>query len=99
MQFTDITDEWSRQKVLDRLSYDKLSEEEQEKYRKRFGELGYDLDAPEQGITDMVLRWAVGGLAESLPFMAAPLAGGLAGAEYVPPQIRKIPIFGKNWNP
>ena len=66
-----------------------------EKYRKRFGELGYDLDAPEQGITDMVLRWAVGGLAESLPFMAAPLAGGLAGAEYVPPEIRKIPIFGK----
>ena len=67
VQFTDITDEWSRQKVLDRLSYDKLPQEEQEKYRKRFGELGYDLDAPEQGITDMVLRWAVGGLAESLP--------------------------------
>ena len=99
VQFTDITDEWSRQKVLDRLSYDKLPKEEQEKYRKRFGELGYDLDAPEQGITDMVIRWAAGGLAESLPFMAAPLAGGLAGAEYVPPQIRKIPIFGKKLEP
>jgi len=97
VQFMDILDENNRQDIREELNYDSLSEKDKEKYRKLFPNL--NLDAKEQGVTDMVIRWAAGGLAESLPFMAAPLAGGVLGAEKVPPQISKIPLVGKRLAP
>ena len=101
VQFTDIVNERRRQKLLN--YYDAgdmdVPEEEKEMFKKSFPYQDFDEDAPEQSITNMVARWAVGGIAESLPFMGPTLLGGIAGMEVVPDQLRKIPVIGKKLDP
>ena len=72
VQFTDIVNERRRQKLLNYYDAGNMDvpEEEKEMFKKSFPYQDFDEDAPEQSITNMVARWAVGGIAESLPFMA-----------------------------
>ena len=75
VQFMDILGEWNRQDILDELNYEKLSDEEKQKYKESLP--GYDLDAPEKSITNMVARWAIGGITESVPLDGSSISGWL----------------------
>ncbi len=97
VQFMDILGEWNRQDLLDELNYENLSEEEKQKSREMLS--NFDLDAPEKSITDMVARWAIGGMTESVPWMAPQLAGGYTAMRTVPDQLSKIPVVGKRIEP
>lgn len=97
VQFMDILGEWNRQDLLDELNYENLPEEEKQKSRESLS--GFDLDAPEKSITDMVARWAIGGMTESVPWMAPQLAGGYTAMRTVPDQLSKIPVVGKRIEP
>ena len=97
VQFMDILGEWNRQDILDELNYEKLSDEEKQKYKESLP--GYDLDAPEKSITNMVARWAIGGITESVPWMAPQLAGGYTAMQKIPDKLSKIPVVGKRIEP
>ena len=97
VQFMDILGEWNRQDILDELNYEKLSDEEKQSYKEILP--GFDLDAPEKSITNMVARWAIGGITESVPWMAPQLAGGYTAMQKIPDKLSKIPVIGKRIEP
>ena len=97
VQFMDILGEWNRQDLLDELNYEKLSDEEKQKHKELLP--GFDLDAPEKSIGDMVARWAIGGMSESVPWMVPQLAGGTLAMQKVPDKLGKIPVIGKRIKP
>jgi len=97
VQFMDILGEWNRQDLLDELNYEKLSDEEKQKYKELLPK--FDLDAPEKSIGDMVARWAIGGITESVPWMGPQLLGGYTAMQTVPDKLGKIPVIGKKIKP